>query len=335
MDKRGKVERRRQLRRTHRTKIRRELLISEYIQHKYFDIYSEAVQFYNMLNNLYPTKYDLKKTHEYKVWKSGVTANVERARKPSHVNIQTPVEIHPQAGITVTGITLTCEEQPETPGTGESQPSSPDPSEQPETPGTGESQPSSPDPSEQPETPGTGESRPSSPDPSEQPETPGTGESRPSSPDPSEQPETPGTGESRPSSPIQLQSGKHVYTDNLRLRIPLFQHKSPTNHPAVTVKTLQTITEEILEEGTLQPSLYEEQTITEEILEEGTFQPSLYEELAPDLIEKIINELRSEPGLQDIFTSIEQQLEFEQLGMDIDIPEHGLLENELENWENW
>ena len=310
MDKKEKLETRKQQRRTRRNKIRQELIISEYIQLKYFDIYSEAAEFYSVLNNMYPTKHDLRKTDEYKVWKSGFTAKLERARKPSHVNTQIPIEIHPQARITVTH-----EEQPETPGTGESQPPSPDPSEQPETPGTGESQPPSPDPSEQPETPGTGESQPPSPDPSEQPETPGTGESQPPSPDPSEQPETPGTGESQPPSPIQLRSGKHLYTDNLRLRIPLYEHKSLTNHPAVTVETLQ--------------------TFTQEILEEGTIQPSLYEELAPELIEKVINELRSEPDLQDIFTSIEQQLEFEQLGMDIDIPEHDLLEKELENWENW
>ena len=285
------VQRRKEQRRIYRSKVRQVLLMTDYIQHKYFDIYTEAAQYYNGLNELYPTKYDLRKTVEYKRWKMQVTGQtIERPRpKPSHANIQTPIQIHPQSRIIVTN---------------EDQPSSPDPSEQPETPG--KSLPSSPDPSEQPETPG--KSLPSSPDPSEQPETPG--KSLPASPDPSEQPETPGN--SLPASPIELRAGKHTYTDNMQLRIPLFQRKSPTNHPAVTVRTLQTVTEEVLEEGTLYPSLYEE--------------------LSPDLLDKIISELRAEPDLQSILTSIEQELEFEQLGMDIDIPEHDLLENELENW---
>ena len=75
------------------------------------------------------------------------------------------------------------------------------------------------------------------------------------------------------------------------------------------------------------------QIVTEEILEEDTIQPSLHEELSQELIEQIINELRSEPDLKDIFTSVEQALEFEQLGMDIDIPvEDNALDIELEQW---
>ena len=298
MDKNGKVERRKQQRRLHRSKIRQDILISEYVQYKYFDIYSEAADFYNALNNQYPTKYDLRKTDEYKNWKAGVTGELAREPKrlkPSHANIessqfQTPIELHPQARITVT-----YEEQPQTPSD------------------TGESQPASPNPSEHPQTPSdTGESRSASPNPSEHPQTPSdTGESRPASPNPSEHPQTPSdTGES---SPVELQPRKHVYNDNLQLRIPLMQHKTPTKHPAVTTETLQVITEEILEEATLQPSLYEE--------------------LSPELIEQIINEIRLEPDLQDILTAVEQQIEFEQLGMDIDIDiEDNALDIELDQW---
>ena len=97
----------------------------------------------------------------------------------------------------------------------------------------------------------------------------------------------------------------------MQLRIPLLS--PPTNHPAVIVETLETITEETVQEGTV-------------------LEPSLHEELPPEVFDKIIRELQTEPGLQDLMASIEQQLEFEQLGMDIDIPEDDLLENELENW---
>ena len=98
--------------------------------------------------------------------------------------------------------------------------------------------------------------------------------------------------------------------------------------------------EEVLQEGTnLEPSLYEEiitetlQTVTEEVLQEDmNLEPSLYEEISPEVIEKIINELRAEPELQNIVTNIEQELEFEQGVMDIDISDDDRLEKELEIW---
>ena len=304
-----KVERRKEQRRLYRTRVRQVLLIVDYIQHKYFDIYAEAAQFYNALNQQYSTKHDLRKTAEYRKWKMQVMGQSEKhTRKyltPSHPNIQTPIRIHPQ-----TEITVIYEDQPSSPDPSEhpetpceDQPSSPDPSEHPETPC--EDQPSSPDPSEHPETPC--EDQPSSPDPSEHPET--RCEDQPSSPDPSEHPETP--CEDHSSNPVELRAGKHTYTDNMQLRIPLME--SPKKHPAVTTTTLQTVTEEILQEDT-------------------NLEPSLYEELSPEVVEKIISELRAEPDLQSILTSIEQELEFDQLGMDIDIPEDNLLESELENW---
>ena len=276
MDKDTRIQRRKELRRQNRSKIRQDLFISEYIQYKYFDIYSEAAEFYNALNNNHPRKYDLRKTTEFKTWKktiTGETVNRPKRLKPSHASIQPnqiynlePVEVQPQAQMVV------IFEEPTSPDTGEPQPSSPNPSEQPSSPDTGEPQPSSPNPSEQPSSPDTGEPQPSSP-------------------------------------------AKQIYTDNLQLRIPLLPHapKAPTKHPTVTTETLQIVSEETLEEDTLEPSIYEE--------------------LAPELLEKIIDELRSEPDLQDIFTNVEQQFEFEQLGMDIDIPvEDNALEIEVDQW---
>ena len=284
MDESAKVERRKEQRRLNRSKVRQVLLMVNYVQYKHFGIYAEAVEFYNTLNSYYPTRYDLRKTEKYKEWKMQVTGQTRRIPKrlrPTHPNIKsilnpespytgesepsTPIEINPESRITVRV---------------DSQPSSPDPSEE----------PSSPDPSEEP----------SSPDPSEEP----------SSPDPSEEPSNPSE---EPASAAE--SRKHAYTDNLQLRIPLITHKpkTPTNRCTVSTETLQTVTEEILEESILQPSLYDE--------------------LAPELVDKIIEDLQSEPDLKDMFTSIEQQLEFEQLGMNIDIDiEDNALDIELDQW---
>ena len=277
-------------RREHRSKIRQDLLISEYIQFKYFDIYSEAAEFYNAINRKHPTKYDLRKTYEFRKWKPSITGEIVKEPKkagpprprPLHPNIQTmpfqnlnPIELNPQAEITVT-----CVELPQNSTTSE------------QTSDTGDSQPPTPD----------------------------TGDS---------QPPTPDTGDSQPPTPIKLRSGKNVYTDNLQLRIPLIPCKP---------KTLPVIIEEDTskheEHPPIEPTVTTEtlQIVTEEILEEDTIQPSLHEELAPELIEKIIEELRTEPDLKDIFTYVEQQIEFEQLGMDIDIPEDNALEIELEQW---
>ena len=260
MERRERVQRRRELRKTHRSITRRELLVADYVQYKYSDIYAEAVQFYNVLNDLYPTKNDLKKTYEYKAWKK----NVRTALNPSSLNIQTP--IHPQA---------THEEQPETSGSTQSLPPSSDRCEQ---------------------------------------------------------------TESQPPSPIHPE--KRIYADNLQLRIPLIQYPSVTTetletvtdiqYPSVTTETLETVTD------IQYPSVTTEtlETVTEETLAAGTIEPSLLQEISPDAIEKIIEELRAEPDLRDILSAVEEQLEFEQLANDIEIPEYeyDLLEKELENW---
>ena len=280
-----KIQRRKDKRREHRSQIRHDQFISEYVQYKYFNIYSEAVEFYNTLNTQYPVKYDLRKTIEFRDWKAmvkGVAVKKPKRQKTSHANVQARplhnLESHPQVQTTAPYV---------------------------ETPQS---------PREQMQSPDTGESEPASPNQSEHPQSPDTGESEPASPNQSEHPQSPDTGESEPASPADLQSRKHVYTDNLQLRIPLIPHISipHTNHPTVTTETLHTVTEETLEEGTLQPSLYEE--------------------LAPELIEKIIRELQLDPDLETLFTSTEEQIEFEQLGMDIDIDEDNALENKLTHW---
>ena len=71
--------------------------------------------------------------------------------------------------------------------------------------------------------------------------------------------------------------------------------------------------------------------VVDEILED-TIHPSLFDELDPNLIQEIVNDLKRDPDLKDIMTNIEQQIDYEELGMDIniDILEDYILENELE-----
>ena len=69
--------------------------------------------------------------------------------------------------------------------------------------------------------------------------------------------------------------------------------------------------------------------MTEETLAEGDIEPSLEEEIPAELIEEIIKELRQYPELQNIFATVEEQIAFEELGMDIEINDDDLLEKEL------
>ena len=95
--------------------------------------------------------------------------------------------------------------------------------------------------------------------------------------------------------------------------------------------TLETSTEETQYLGDME-STETPETLVEETLTADVIQASLNEEIPPEIIDKIINELRDEPDLQDIFSSIEEQVEFEQLGTDLEMLEDDLLEKELLYW---
>ena len=222
-------------RRVNKSKARQALFIAEYFQTKYFELYSEAASFFNALNKMYPTKYDARKTPEFRQWKSCINGEIIKSRKrTTYLNIEVVETI------------------PQTPDESESLP--------PQTP-------QSPAESSPPQSPA--ESSP------------------PQSPAESSPPQTPAE-----------------YSDTMELRIPLLNYRVPQ-------KTLPTVTTETIE-------------ITQE-----TEEPLTLDDIPAEQIEEIINQLRQDPDLKNIFTDIEQQLEFEQIGMDIDIPEQNLLEDEL------
>ena len=245
-------------RRVLRSMSRQAVFIAEYVEVKYPEQYNEAARFFNTLNRMYPVKPELRKTKEFREWKSIMNGEKLKQRKrpiPQYRYIQITESPSPQ--------TLS---EPETP----TEPESP----WPQTPS-------------EPETPIEPESPSPSPQMSSEPETP----IEPESPSP----QTP-TEESQ------------IYDDNMVLRIPLLGHEAPQKSPpTVTTETIEIITEELVDPLTL-------------------------DDIPPEKIEELINQLRQDPDLQNIFTDIEEQLEFEQLGIDIDIPEHDLLEDELFEW---
>ena len=104
---------------------------------------------------------------------------------------------------------------------------------------------------------------------------------------------------------------KSTYADNMRLVIPLL--KPPVKHPGIITKTLEIVTEETLQ---------------------GDQHPTTMEQFDPEILDKLIGELRADPDLKDIFADIE--LQFEQgMDIDIDIDTDTRLEDQLENWEFW
>ena len=157
---------------------------------------------------------------------------------------------------------------------------------------------------------------PSSPEPAEQSQDVYSDSSQavPSSPEPAEQSQDVYSDSSQPvpSSPEPAEQTQNGYNDNLQLRIPLINPTTIQQKPTVTTETLQ--------------------IITEETLDSDVFEPSLVNQISNDTIDQIIQELRAETELQDIVKIIEEQIEFEELGMDLEIFEHDLLEKELQDY---
>ena len=73
-------------------------------------------------------------------------------------------------------------------------------------------------------------------------------------------------------------------------------------------------------------------TITSQTLQITTEQespPISFDDIPSDVVDQIISQLRQDPDLTDIFNDIDLQMEFDQLGEDLDIPEMNSLEDEL------
>ena len=64
-----RISKKREARIKRRKNERQELFVSDYVKHKYKDLYDEAAQVYEILNKNYPCKYDIRKTQEHTAWK--------------------------------------------------------------------------------------------------------------------------------------------------------------------------------------------------------------------------------------------------------------------------
>ena len=77
---------------------------------------------------------------------------------------------------------------------------------------------------------------------------------------------------------------------------------------------IEEVTTEIIEGGIANT---ERACLTDEIGD--TIEPTVFDDLDPDLIRQIIDKLREDPGLHDIMTDIEQEIECEEMDIDMDI----------------
>ena len=299
------IEQRKEKRREKQSKIRQALMINDYIYTKYFTIYEEAARYYNELNAIHPTKYNLRKCPEFKTWKAGVNGHSICDKKHYIKAYHSDIPLHspdkqPNASEIPFEQPLDILVQPI-----ESPDQQPDAS--PIVQLNASEIPIEPleiivesteSPNEHPV-----------PSPIQQP---------------IEQPvprpiHVPVKGR-KSLQKMEKKPGKKV----LELKIPLLK-------PAVVTKTLCTVTQETVQEG--ENPL---QIATEEIMEESTMiNPTLEDELPKEVIDRIINELREDPELKNIMEDIEQDFDFDQLGNDIELPECDRLEEELGNMVLW
>ena len=100
-------------------------------------------------------------------------------------------------------------------------------------------------------------------------------------------------------------------------------------------KPTEIIAEEVIQTSTETGEAPTEPTeiIAEEVIQTSTEEviyPSLVDELAPEIVDSIIAELRKDSDLKGIFTEMEQQVQMEEADLDIDIPDPSdPLEDEL------
>ena len=202
-----------ELRRIEKSKRRQAYFISDYVQAKYFNIYSEAANFYNALNTLYPSKYDLRKTAEFRGWKMSFNRGESKTKRQSvqlYQNIYTDTDLENDQR---------SETEPQSPGDQRSET-------EPQSPGDQRSE-------TEPQSPGDQRSE-------TEPHSPGDQRSE-------TEPQCPGDQRSETGS--QSPGEQRTWNDNMELRIPLINYKPSTPRPTVTTQTIEITTEETLSQS--------------------------------------------------------------------------------------
>ena len=259
-------QRKSELRRQYRAETREALLIKEYVKTKYPAVYEEAATFYNFLNNLYPSKNDLRRTEQFKALKMGFTYVPKEVRKYTK-QVFEAIPMTNASNFTQQTETAQPQGDAEQPIYSDAE------------------QPIYPD---------------------------------------AEQPKT-------------------LHEKIMQLRIPLLE-------PAITTRTVQVVTEEILQEkqvvsneenplqvasddifkSTLNEEIPDNEENPLQVASDDIFKSTLNEEIPDEIFQKILAELHQDPDLHNMMNEIDEKIEFEQLGADIDIPDDRL-EQELEN----
>ena len=327
---RVKQDRANELRRIQTNKVRQASFIAEYVQNKYFTIYTEAANFFNVLHTRYPTKYDLRKTREFRDWKtSSIQSQLQTRRRRTQYpitytgvdiqsNEETPFQQHIETAQQHNETTLQHNEMAQSPEHIEMAQSpehiemaqSPEHNEMAQSPEHNEMAQSpehiemaqSPEHNEMAQSPEHNEMA-QSPEHIEMAQSPEHNEMA-QSPEHNEMAQSPEHNEmaQSPERIEMAQSPKQQsrpWKDNMQLKIPLIKYKTP--QPTVTTETVQIITEETI-------------SASENILNE----------LTDKRINEIINELREDPELHDIFNDFD-------MGFDSELYDIRL-ENELLTW---
>ena len=318
------------LRGIEKSKRRQAYFISEYIQIKYFQLYSEAANFYNALNTLHPKKHDLRKVIEFTNWKSAINGENRRKRRSrQYENIEQLSDAEPQQS--PEDIQQLSDSEPQQSPENIEQLSDSEPQQSPEnieqlsdsepqqSPENIE-QPSDAEPQQSPEN----IEQPSDSDPRQSPEN----IEQPSDSDPRQSPEN--IEQLSDSEPRQ---SPEVHTDRMRLEIPLMNYRAPNTKSPSSQQQTPTIHTQTVE------------MVTTEIVSQSEIENGLLNQLTAERIDEIINELRSDPELQDVFAEVDRAVQQEEAEIDegiyidniganleIELDIDNRLEAELLNW---
>ena len=211
-----------ELRRNEKNARRQAYFIADYIQVKYFHIYSEAARFFNALNTLYPTKYDIRKTSEYRTWRAEFTTGqrLTKAPQPTYTNIDIPIYYQ-----------------------NADQSQSPEGCEMPETePQSPQDEDQLPEP-QSPEGSQSSQSQPQSPQDECQLPEPQSPQDECQLPEP-QSPEGSQSSQSQPQSPQDDEHDEQPWKDNMELKIPLIQYKASKSARTITTQTIGIVTEQ-------------------------------------------------------------------------------------------
>ena len=264
---RAAQDRHNELRRRSRVKARKAIFIADYVEVKYSNIFKEAEGLFNMLDEKYKDKHDLRKTDEFLFFKLTMEGKYGKDGKESYFGLETGKACESLPGETATA----CECLPA------------------ETGKACESLPG--------ETATACESPPT--------ETATACESLPT--------ETATACES-------LLSLSQVVMDSESL--PAEKVLSPVTNQLQLQPEIDLMSEQQVREATVT-------TQTLSVITEQEAPPISFGDIPVDMIDQIIFQLRQDPDLTEIFNDIDLQMEFEQLGEDLDIPQMNLLEDEL------